>query len=86
MQQKYISHSSAFLAYRRQRNYDHLSLPEGPLDIVVSNQNKKFHSDNFNIHVFCGSFPRNSFIKLNKQEWVAAPELMFYQMAGILQF
>lgn len=86
MQQKYISHSSAFQAYRRQRNYDHLSLPEGVLDIVVRNQNKKYQSKDFNFHVFSGIYPRNSFIALNKNEKIVKPELMFYQMAEMLPY
>lgn len=108
----FISHSSALLIYRNNRNQmyapayapsklvpkkqdkvDYIELNETqrkyeevlnrPLDIVISNHSTSKVS-RISKHKFNGKYPLNSFLQIQNNLFIACPELVFCQMAQIL--
>lgn len=57
-----------------------------PIDVMVNTPHARRKSKMVRPHVFCGTFPNNSFIDVGDGLFVASPELCFFQMANELPF
>lgn len=54
---------------------------------VLVNGSSKYHKSNFyNIHSFCGKFPKDSFLEIDNDIYVSSPELLFCQLASCVSF
>jgi len=69
------------IAEIRDRTPDGLSYP---IDLMVSSKNAKWKSKVFKPHIYSGSVPDWSFIRLGAGVYVSSPSFCFFQMAGIL--
>lgn len=59
---------------------------DGALHLASQCPNANRHIKNLHFHYLSGGYPSNSFLKLNKEIYVASPELTFLQMSNRLEF
>lgn len=60
--------------------------PSNPIDVLVSSDASRRHIPNVTCHVCTASLPEYSFARITPNVYVAAPELMFAQVATELSF
>ncbi|MDO5328552.1 MAG: DUF559 domain-containing protein [Coriobacteriia bacterium] len=56
------------------------------MDILITNQKSRYITKNLNFHVCSYSLPKNLFIEIDKELAITGPELLYFQLAQVLDF